>query len=72
MRLASFLLRSSAWATVLAVLSWTDVGTAAPVAHVLRIDPRASVKDGSPVVTAVIDLTESTRISEVIGPCLGF
>jgi hypothetical protein len=71
MRLASFLVWGSAWAAAFAALSWTGLGAAAPVAHVLRIDPRASVKDGSPVVTAVIDLTESTRISEVIGPCLG-
>jgi len=57
---------------VLAFCAWASVAAAAPVAHVLRIDPRASVKDGSPVVTAVIDLTESTRISEVTGPCQGF
>lgn len=60
------------WSGVAALATWAFTAAATPVAHVLRIDPRASVKDGSPVVSAVIDLTESTRISEVTGPCLGF
>lgn len=44
-------------------------GLAAPSAHILRIDPRASVLDGNPVITTVIDLTESSRIGEVTSAC---
>src|SRR6478735_2398673 len=76
MRWASFLAsslmaRSGVCAALAATLCWSNLAASTPVAHVLRIDPRASVKDGSPVVTAVIDLTESTRVSEAMGPCLG-
>lgn len=42
---------------------------AAPQAHILRIDPRASVLDGDPVVTTVIDLNEGARIGEVTSKC---
>ncbi len=39
------------------------------MAHILRIDPRTSVQDGSPVITTLIDLTETRRISEITAPC---
>jgi hypothetical protein len=42
---------------------------AAPVAHVLRVDPLASIEDGAPLLTTVIDLTESRRVGEVVAPC---
>lgn len=57
---------------ILLVHAWLLVGSlaaATPMAHVLRIDPRTSIQDGSPIVTAVIDLTETKRISEVTAPC---
>jgi len=72
MRPACFLASCALFALTGGLPFWATPAEAAPVAHVLRIDPRASVKDGSPVVTAVIDLTEGVRISEVTGPCQGF
>lgn len=39
------------------------------MAHVLRIDPQTSIQDGSPILTTLIDLTESRRISDVTAAC---
>lgn len=47
----------------------SSVASASPSAHILRIDPRTSVQDGNPVVTTLIDLTQSKRISEVLSAC---
>src|SRR5688572_13833348 len=43
--------------------------SAAPEAHVLRIDPRASTVDGSPVLTTVIELVQNKRMSDLTGDC---
>ncbi len=49
---------------------WGTLGASAtPSAHILRIDPRTSVRDGNPVVTTLIDLSESRRVSELLTPC---
>jgi hypothetical protein len=40
--------------------------SAAPEAHVLRIDPRAGVTDGQPVLTSVIELVQFNALSEVV------
>jgi hypothetical protein len=42
---------------------------AAPEAKLLRIDPRASTQDGSPVLTTVIDLVQNKRMSDLTRPC---
>lgn len=42
---------------------------AAPEAHILRIDPRTAVQDGDPVLTAVIDLTETRRVGDLTSAC---
>ncbi len=42
---------------------------AAPEAHILRIDPRASTVDGAPTLTTVIEIVQNKRISDAIGPC---
>ena len=42
---------------------------AAPEAHVLRIDPRASQTEGAPVLTTVIELVQNKRLSEAIAEC---
>ncbi len=42
---------------------------AAPEAHIVRIDPRASFTDGAPVLTVVVDLVQSKPISEAINAC---
>jgi hypothetical protein len=40
--------------------------SAAPEAHILRIDPRAGVQDGQPVLTSVIELVQFSPLSEVV------
>jgi hypothetical protein len=42
---------------------------AAPGAHILRIDPRAGVADGKPILTTVVEVVELTPISRVLMPC---
>lgn len=60
-------LRSFTLITLL--LSASTPVSASPEAHLLRIDPRTAVLDGNPVLTTVIDLTESVRIGEVTSAC---
>ncbi|HMJ54452.1 MAG TPA: FHA domain-containing protein [Polyangiaceae bacterium] len=45
------------------------LAAAAPEAHVLRIDPRASQTEGAPVLTTVIELVQNKRLSEAIAEC---
>lgn len=40
--------------------------SAAPQAHILRIDPRAGLQDGQPVLTSVIELVQFSPLSEVV------
>lgn len=42
---------------------------AAPEAHILRIDPRASQTSGDPVITMVVEVVQSKRVSEAVAPC---
>lgn len=42
---------------------------AAPEAHILRIDPRASGTSGDPVITTVIEVQQSKRVSQATGHC---
>jgi hypothetical protein len=53
----------------LSVFVTTTRAHATPEAHILRIDPRTAVQDGDPVLTAVIDITESHRVGELTAPC---
>src|SRR5687767_15485264 len=55
-----------AWVTLLAILLFVRSSRAAPEAHILRIDPRAGVTDGQPVLTSVIELVQFTPMSEVV------
>src|SRR6476646_957789 len=50
-------------------LFWVRAASAAPEAHILRIDPRASQAEGSPVLTTVIELVQNKRLSEAIAEC---
>lgn len=57
---------------LLASLTLATLTTSAPAAteaHILRIDPRTAVQDGDPVLTTVIDITESHRVGELAAPC---
>jgi hypothetical protein len=42
---------------------------AAPEAHIMRIDPRASQQSGDPIITMVVEVVQSKRVSEAIAPC---
>jgi hypothetical protein len=58
-----------AWITALvgvAMLFVARTSSAAPEAHILRIDPRAGVQDGQPVLTSVIELVQFSPLSEVV------
>jgi FHA domain-containing protein len=56
-------------AVVAALLIAPAAATAAPEAHILRVDPRASTTDGSPVLTTVIEVVQNKRMSDVTRPC---
>jgi hypothetical protein len=42
---------------------------AAPQARILRIDPRAAQQNGSPVLTTVVEVSQSKRISDATASC---
>ena len=42
---------------------------AAPDARLLRVDPRAAQENGIPILTTVVDVTQSKRISDAAAPC---
>src|SRR5262245_55488987 len=54
---------------LVALFFLTRRASAAPEAHILRIDPRASQAEGSPVLTSVIELVQNKRLSEAIAEC---
>jgi FHA domain-containing protein len=45
--------------------------SAAPEAKLLRIDPRTSLESGNPVITTVIEVAQSKRVSETVAECAG-
>jgi hypothetical protein len=49
-----------------ACVSFARFSNAAPEAHILRIDPRAGMADGQPVLTSVIELVQFSPLSEVV------
>lgn len=58
--------RTLAWVTLLAVLLFAGTSRAAPAAHILRIDPRAGIAGGQPVLTTLIEIVQATPMSEVV------
>lgn len=52
-------------------LLWVTATLAGPRAQLLRISPETTMRDGSPVVTAVIDVSETTRMSQLKASCAG-
>src|SRR5262245_16673880 len=54
---------------LVALFFLTRRASAAPEAHILRIDPRASQAEGAPVLTTVIELVQNKRLSEAIADC---
>jgi hypothetical protein len=58
-------------ALCISLLIWARLASAAPEAHLLRIDPLASQTEGAPVLTTVVELVQNKRLSEVIQDCAG-
>lgn len=52
-----------------ALLFFSSRAAAAPEAHILRIDPRASLVDGAPVLTTVLEVVQNKRMSDVTSKC---
>ncbi len=55
-------------------LSWLALArdaSAAPEAHILRIDPSTGLKDGKPLLTTVIEVVQFKRLSDVLQPWAG-
>lgn len=55
--------------SVLCVAMFDRTAMAAPQGHLLRIDPRAGVKDGSPVLSTLIEIGQFKPISDVLADC---
>lgn len=55
-----------AWFALVTVLLFASTSRAAPTSHILRIDPRAGLSDGQPVLTSVIEIVQFTSMSEVV------
>jgi hypothetical protein len=54
-----------------ALLLCAGSAAAAPQAKLLRVDPRAARENGSPVLTTVIEIAQSKRISDATSACAG-
>lgn len=52
-----------------ALFAFAQRAHAAPEAHILRIDPRASQTEGAPVLTTVLEIVQNKPLNSVIGPC---
>lgn len=53
----------------LACLLSAGPAKAAPEAKLLRIDPRTSQESGHPIITTVVEVSQSRRISEAVADC---
>jgi len=42
---------------------------AAPQARLLRVDPRAAQENGNPILTTVVEVAQSKRISDATASC---
>lgn len=65
----TFSVLSRAFLVLLASLLGAATASAAPEAHILRIDPRASQNTGDPLITMVVEVVQSKRVSEAVAPC---
>jgi hypothetical protein len=51
------------------VLLASRAAFAAPEAHVLRIDPRAGLDSGKPILSTVVEVVQFKRLSDIQGQC---
>lgn len=59
-----------ATAALLALLLGPRSAAAAPEAHILRVDPRASSVDGSPLLSTVLEVVQNKRLSDLTRSCV--
>lgn len=57
------------WLTLSALCSLSGAALALPEAHLLRVDPRAGLTAGSPMVTTLIEVGEFKSVGEALSPC---
>jgi hypothetical protein len=62
-------LRSRAARLALSLVLATGAASAAPQARILRVDPRAAQQNGNPVLTTVVEVAQSKRISDATSGC---
>ena len=55
----------------LALLLVAGKSAAAPQAHILRVDPRAALQNGNPVLTTIVEVSQTKRISDATASCAG-
>ncbi len=53
----------------IALLGGAGSASAAPAVKLLRIDPRAAQENGNPVLTTVVDISQSKRVSDATSSC---
>ncbi|HSU40335.1 MAG TPA: hypothetical protein VLJ38_12235, partial [Polyangiaceae bacterium] len=61
--------RAIACALTMALWLVTRVAFAAPQARILRVDPRAAQQNGNPVLTTVIEVSQTKRVSDATAAC---
>ena len=57
------------WLASLLSLTIATVAQAAPEAHILRIDPRAAVVSGTPLLTTLVEVVQFNPLSQIMTPC---
>jgi hypothetical protein len=62
-------LRSRATGLALGLVLAAGTASAAPQARILRVDPRAAQRNGNPVLTTVVEVAQSKRISDATAGC---
>ena len=50
-------------------LTLASTAAAAPAARLLRVDPRAAQENGNPILTTVVDVTQTKRVSDAVASC---
>ena len=63
--------RRALFALLLVLASWLSASNsqASPGAKILRVDPRAAQENGNPVLTTVVEVSQSKRVSDGIAEC---
>ncbi len=56
---------------VFALVVLAGSASAAPAVKLLRVDPRAAQENGNPVLTTVVDISQSKRVSDATSACAG-